>query len=82
MYLSVFMIKDNYGRFWNVANALVDNELSSTYAWILQCLANATDNIVPKTFWTDSVPGLINAVSHVFSTTPFLLPFSHLAKYY
>jgi MULE transposase domain len=69
MYLSVFMVKDNYGRFRNVANALVDNELSSTYVWILQCLANATDNIIPKTFWTDSEPGLINAVSHVFPTT-------------
>jgi len=69
MYLSVFMVKDNYGRFRNVANALVDNELSSTYVWILQCLANSTDNIVPKTFWTDSEPGLINAVSHVFLTT-------------
>ena len=69
MYLSVFMVKDNYGRFRNVANALVDNELSSTYVWILQCLANATDNIIPKTFWTDSELGLINAVSYVFPTT-------------
>ena len=69
MYLSVFMIKDNYGKFRNVANALVDNELSSTYVWILQCLANSTDNIIPKTFWTDSEPGLINAVSQVFPTT-------------
>ena len=50
MYLSMFMVKDNYGRFRNVANALVDNKLSSTYVWILQCLVNITDNIVSKTF--------------------------------
>ena len=31
MYLSVFMIKDNYGKFRNVANALVEDELASTY---------------------------------------------------
>ena len=48
MYLSVLMVKDNYGRFRNVANALVKDELSSTYVWILQCLVKATDNIIPK----------------------------------
>jgi hypothetical protein len=30
MYLSVFIVKDNYGRFRNVANALVEDELAST----------------------------------------------------
>jgi hypothetical protein len=29
MYLSVFMVKDNYGKFQNVANALVEDKLSS-----------------------------------------------------
>ena len=82
MYLSVFMVKDNYGRFQNVANALVDNKLSSTYVWILQCLANSTDNIVPKTFWTDSEPGLINAVSYVFLTTHWVQIFIYLVKYF
>ncbi|PKY60710.1 hypothetical protein RhiirA4_484714 [Rhizophagus irregularis] len=37
MYLSVFMINDNYGKFHNVANALVEDEMASTYIWILQC---------------------------------------------
>ncbi|CAG8587222.1 13788_t:CDS:2, partial [Dentiscutata heterogama] len=69
MYLSVFMIKDNYGKFRNVANALVEDELSSTYVWILQCLKKATDNIVSKSFWTDAEPGLINAVSQVQTST-------------
>ena len=49
MYLSVFMIKDNYGKFRNVANALVEDELASTYVWILQCLTKAT-NTIPKSF--------------------------------
>ena len=31
MYLSVFMIKDNYGRFQNVANALVEDKLAFIY---------------------------------------------------
>jgi hypothetical protein len=44
------MIKDNYRRFRNVANALIEDELSSTYTWILQCLVKATDNIIPKSF--------------------------------
>uniref|UniRef100_U9UGH7 MULE transposase domain-containing protein n=1 Tax=Rhizophagus irregularis (strain DAOM 181602 / DAOM 197198 / MUCL 43194) TaxID=747089 RepID=U9UGH7_RHIID len=76
MYLSVFMIKDNYGRFRNVANALIEDELSSTYTWILQCLVKATDNIIPKSFWTDSEPGLINAVAQVFPNT------SHFYSFY
>ncbi|CAG8662539.1 13577_t:CDS:10 [Gigaspora margarita] len=69
MYLSVFMIKDNYGKFRNVANALVEDELSSTYVWILQYLSKVTNNVVPKSFWTDAEPGLINAVSQVFPDT-------------
>src|SRR2546423_8829386 len=68
MYLSIFMIKDNYGRFQNVANVLVEDKMSSTYTWILQCLLKAT-GIIPKSFWTDSEPGLINAISQVFPTT-------------
>ncbi|PKK53801.1 hypothetical protein RhiirC2_803120, partial [Rhizophagus irregularis] len=61
MYLSVFMIKDNYGKFRNIANALVEDEMASTYTWILQCIMKATDNVAPKSFWTDAEPGLINA---------------------
>ena len=29
MYLSVFMVKDNYGKFRNIANALAEDELAS-----------------------------------------------------
>jgi MULE transposase domain len=78
MYLSVFMIKDNYGKFRNVANALVEDELASTYIWILQCLMKATDNIAPKAFWTDSEPGLINAAAHVFPMTPHFYCLFHI----
>ena len=77
MYLSVFMIKDNYGKFRNVANALVEDELASTYVWILQCLTKAT-NTIPKSFWTDSEPGLINAVSQVFPDTPHFYCLFHI----
>ena len=77
MYLSVFMVKDNYGKFRNIANALVEDEMSSTYIWILQCLLKAT-GIIPKSFWTDSEPGLINAVSQVFPTTPHFYCLFHI----
>ncbi|CAB5201761.1 unnamed protein product [Rhizophagus irregularis] len=82
MYLSVFIIKDNYGRFRNVANVLIEDKLSSTYTWILQCLVKATDNIIPKSFWTDSEPGLINAVAQVFPNTPhfYCENFSNFSK--
>jgi len=78
MYLSVFLIRDNYGRFCNIANALVEDELASTYIWILQCLAKATDNTIPKSIWTDSEPGLINAVSQVFPTTAHFYCLFHI----
>ena len=78
MYLSVFMIKDNYGKFRNIANALVEDELASTYIWILQCLMKATNDTAPKSFWTDSEPGLINAVSHVFPSTPHFYCLFHI----
>ncbi|CAG8832163.1 651_t:CDS:2, partial [Gigaspora margarita] len=78
MYLSVFMVKDNHGKFRNVANALVEDELSSTYVWILQCLSKATDNIVPQSFWTDAEPGLINAVSQVFPNTQHFYCLFHI----
>jgi hypothetical protein len=35
IYLNVFMIKNNYRKFRNVANAFVENELAFTYIWIL-----------------------------------------------
>lgn len=78
MYLSVFLIRDNYGRFRNVANALVEDELASTYIWILQCLTKATDNTIPKSIWTDSEPGLINAISQVFPNTPHFYCLFHI----
>ena len=78
MYLSVFLVRDNYGRFRNIANALVEDELASTYTWILQCLAKATNNTIPKSIWTDSKPGLINAISHVFPTTAYFYCLFHI----
>ncbi|EXX52290.1 hypothetical protein RirG_254280 [Rhizophagus irregularis DAOM 197198w] len=78
MYLSVLMVKDNYGRFQNIANALVEDKIASTYTWILQCLMKATDNIVPKAFWTDSKLGLINAVSQIFLTMPHFYCLFHI----
>lgn len=78
MYLSVFIVRDNYGRFRNVANALVEDEMASTYTWILQCLMKATNNIAPKSFWTDSEPGLINAASHVFPLSPHFYCLFHI----
>ena len=38
MYLSVFMVKDNYGKFRNIANALVEDEMSSTYMLCLRLI--------------------------------------------
>ncbi|GBB89098.1 hypothetical protein RclHR1_15780003 [Rhizophagus clarus] len=72
------MIKNNYGKFCNVANVLVEDEIVSTYIWILQCLIKATNNITPKAFCTDSEPGLINTTAHVFPTTPYFYCFFHI----
>ncbi|CAB5216371.1 unnamed protein product [Rhizophagus irregularis] len=69
---------DNYGRFQNVANALVEDELSSTYLWILKCLMKATDNIIPKSIWMDFEPELINAISQVFPNTQHFLCLFHI----
>ena len=52
--------------------------MASTYTWILQCLMKATNNTVPKSFWTDSEPGLINAASHVFPQTPHFYCLFHI----
>ena len=46
--------------------------------WILQCLVKATNNVVPKSIWTDSEPGLINAISQVFPTTPHFYCLYHI----
>ncbi|EXX67011.1 hypothetical protein RirG_118290 [Rhizophagus irregularis DAOM 197198w] len=72
------MIKDNYRRFCNVANVLIEDEFSSTYTWILQCLVKTTSNIIPKSFWTDFEPGLINAVAQVFPNIPHFYCMFHI----
>ncbi|CAG8490826.1 6160_t:CDS:2 [Racocetra persica] len=41
----------------------LEDELSSMYIWILQYLLKTTNNVVPKSFWTDSEPGLITLES-------------------
>ncbi|PKC56270.1 hypothetical protein RhiirA1_474245 [Rhizophagus irregularis] len=60
------------------ANALIEDELSSTYVWILKCLMKATDNIISKSIWTDFEPGLINAISQVFPNTQYFLCLFHI----
>ncbi|PKK57564.1 hypothetical protein RhiirC2_797799 [Rhizophagus irregularis] len=62
----------------NSANALVENEMTSTYIWILKCLMEATDKTIPKAFWTDSESCLINAAFHVFPTTPYFYCLFHI----
>ena len=52
--------------------------MASTYTWILQCIMKATDNVTPKSFWTDSEPGLINAAAHVFPNTPHFYCLFHI----
>ena len=61
-----------------MANALVEDELASTYIWILQCLMKTTGNVMPKCFWTDSEPGLINIASQVIPTTPHFYCLFHI----
>ncbi len=43
-------MKNNYGRFRNIINALVKNKMALTYTWILQYLIKANNNIVLKVF--------------------------------
>ncbi|CAB4380016.1 unnamed protein product [Rhizophagus irregularis] len=38
----------------------------------------ATDNVAPKSFWTDAEPGLINAVLHIFPNTPHFYCLFHI----
>ena len=78
MYLSVCMVKDNYGRFRNIANTLVGDKRALTYTWILQCLTKANNNIVLKAFWTDAEPGLINVVSQVFPIISYFYCLFHI----
>ena len=72
------LICDNYRKFKNVANALVENEMTSTYIWILKYLSEANNKIALKSFWSDSEPGLINAVLQVFLTTPHFYCLFHI----
>ncbi|CAB5351372.1 unnamed protein product [Rhizophagus irregularis] len=52
--------------------------MAFTYIWILQCLIKATNNLTPKSFWTDSEPDLINASSHVSPITPYFYCLFHI----
>ncbi|CAB4421976.1 unnamed protein product [Rhizophagus irregularis] len=62
----------------NTSNALVEDELLLIYVWILKCLMKATDNIIPKSIWTDFKPGLINAIFQVFPNTQHFLYLFHI----
>ena len=41
-------------------------------------MVKTTDNVIPKSIWTDSEPGLINAISQVFPATPHFYCLYHI----
>jgi hypothetical protein len=68
MPLSLFLAVDNNTRSRLVAQALVSDETTESYRWILECTKNATKT-EPLVFVTDSDPAVDAAIALVYEET-------------
>ena len=68
MPLSLFLAVDNNTRSRLVAQALVSDETTESYKWILECTKNAT-MAEPLVFVTDADPAVDAAIVQVYETT-------------
>jgi len=68
MPLLLFLAVDNNTRSRLVAQALVSDETTESYKWILECTKNAT-MAEPLVFVTDADPAMDAAISQTYETT-------------
>jgi len=68
MPLSLFLAVDNNTRSRLVAQALVSDETTDSYKWILECTKNAT-MVEPLVFVTDADPAADAAIRQIYETT-------------
>ncbi|GBC31610.1 protein FAR1-RELATED SEQUENCE 5-like [Rhizophagus irregularis DAOM 181602=DAOM 197198] len=67
MPLSLFLAVDNNTRSRLVAQALVSDETTESYKWILECTKKAT-MIEPLVFVTDADPAMDAAIEQIYET--------------
>ena len=61
-----------------VAQALMSDETTSSYMWVLNNLLTASNNLVPKTIFFDCDTGLGPAIETVLPTTRYLHCIFHI----
>ena len=69
MYLSLTIVIDNHACSRMVATAVVADETKETYQWILECLLNATNGLVPQVLFTDADAGISAAIHETLPST-------------
>ncbi|EXX55726.1 hypothetical protein RirG_222750 [Rhizophagus irregularis DAOM 197198w] len=68
MPLSLFLAVDNNTRSRLVAQALISDETTESYKWILECTKKAT-MIKPLVFVTNTDPAMDAAIEQIYETT-------------
>ena len=68
MPLSLFIAVDNNTRLHIIAQALVSDETTESYKWILECTKKATET-EPLTFVTDADPAADAAIGQIYEMT-------------
>ena len=66
--LSLFVVPDNNLKTRIVAQAIVDDEIQTSYEWVFKCIKEATD-ILPRVFVTDDNLAVNGAVITQFPDT-------------
>src|SRR5437763_21712 len=80
MYLSLTIVIDNHACSRMVATAVVADETKETYQWILECLLNATNGLVPRVLFTDADAGMIAAIHETLPSTKHNYCIWHIRK--
>src|SRR5579859_809554 len=78
MSLCLFIGVDEHRHSRLVAQALMSDETTTSYMWVLNNLLKATNNLLPMTIFSDCDTGLGPAIETVFPTTRYLHCIFHI----
>lgn len=80
MPLSLFVVQDNNMKSRIVAQALISDETTDSYRWVLSMTKKATQERTPNVFITDGDSAMKNAIILEYPVTHHILCIWHLKE--
>ncbi|CAG8804664.1 7502_t:CDS:1, partial [Racocetra persica] len=78
--LCLFIGVDEHRHLRLLVQALMSDETTSSYTWVLNNMMAATDNLLPSTIFSNCDTGLGPAIDATFSTMQYLYCIFHIIQ--